>query len=88
MDGACKIQPKPSTWRDEMQGLKQALDRKATDRAYIEQSDYARLGFRLENLAHPTEVFGQSHCMYPSLRCTPEYNSLERLLGPEQVKLG
>ena len=47
----------------------------------------ARLGFGLENPADPLEVFGQSHSMNPSLWCTPEYKTLERLLGLEQVKL-
>ena len=47
----------------------------------------ACLGFGLENPADPLEVFGQSHSMNPSWRCTPEHQTLEGLLGLEQVKL-
>ena len=35
VEGACKIQPKPGTWRDSMHGLKEALDGKATDRGLM-----------------------------------------------------
>ena len=44
----------------------------------------AKLGFGLENPSDPAVVFGSSHDSSPSIWVTPEYNTLEALLGLKQ----
>ena len=44
----------------------------------------AKLGFGLENPSDPALVFGPPHCDSPSIWITPEYRTLEKMLGLKQ----